>query len=538
MLVYIPQSDEGAASWPKWFAKYPDLRLVVALSPHSPHIEKDPHVKAQLLTLHKQGRIDFALQIPNAPILPLLMDSSNAKESLPAGTPIPTPAYAYPDDVIQLIARSKAGFFKICGFLPHGLVVPYGAASPKLIALLERMGFSWTVAALGAPAVDGAYVSGPLIVWDATPAGKAQSTVVRVWDERQTKDHPLDNWMADMKAKNGICILPQEATVQSVPLAQAGSWKLRTWADNDWSAWIGRPAKNSAWSALRKTRELLEGYKNSGQASVQRLDVAFEELYSAQNSNYFSSFDNPTISPALAEEREHEFQATLLAVYRLIGRQPDDDLFKSTAAPFSSPQRSTSTIVQAERFPDGREQIHIEDAIGDALIPGGPDLRSFDVRAASDTIQWMVSVSSAANAVIDIYVDLNGQPNAGTPTFLAGRKFTTPSSDAWEYALSIVGPVATLYRTQGMGTYGTVQTFPVVIDGASFRVTVPRDLMRGSPKRWGYQVLVLTGDPTNTAAKAALSDFFDPIEVSQKDLWDDLSAGKRSDIPFVRVKSR
>jgi hypothetical protein len=35
-----------------------------------------------------------------------------------------------------------------------------------------------------------------------------------------------------------------------------------------------------------------------------------------------------------------------------------------------------------------------------------------------------------------------------------------------------------------------------------------------------------------------LSDLIDPLEVSQKDLWQDLSSGKRSDIPFVRVRAK
>ena len=46
-----------------------------------------------------------------------------------------------------------------------------------------------------------------------------------------------------------------------------------------------------------------------------------------------------------------------------------------------------------------------------------------------------------------------------------------------------------------MGTYAVVQTFPVVVEGNTFRVTVPAELMRGSPRRWGYQVLVMSRPP-------------------------------------------
>ncbi len=112
----------------------------------------------------------------------------------------------------------------------------------------------------------------------------------------------------------------------------------------------------------------------------------------------------------------------------------------------------------------------------------------------------------------------------------------TAPNDAWEYAISMSGQIATLYRTQGSGTYGTVQTFPVVVQGSSWSVDIPREIIRGSPKRWGYQVLVMTGDPQTATSRVMISDFIDPLEISQKELWQDLSSGKRNDIPFVRPK--
>jgi hypothetical protein len=152
-----------------------------------------------------------------------------------------------------------------------------------------------------------------------------------------------------------------------------------------------------------------------------------------------------------------------------------------------------------------------------------------DVWVATDSVHWIVTLASATPSAIDIYVDLNGLPNVGTSSFLSGSPYVTSPTDAWEYAIDIAGPVATLYRTQGAGTYGVVQTFPVAMDGARYHVVIPRDMMKGSPRRWGYQVLVNTN--------GVLSDFIDPLEISQKDLWQDLSTGKRNDIPFVRVRS-
>jgi hypothetical protein len=196
---------------------------------------------------------------------------------------------------------------------------------------------------------------------------------------------------------------------------------------------------------------------------------------------------------------------------------------------------SSSTTIRAEVLPDGREHVLIQDAVGDAMGgPGAPDLVSLEVWSSSSSVQWSVTLATPTPAFIDIYIDMNGQPNAGTPSMLPGREFTTSPIDAWEYAMAIAGKTATLYRTQGMGTYAVVQTFPVISEGASLRVNISATIMHGSPRHWGYQVLVMNG----SATKAAVTDFIDPLEISQKDLWQELSTGQRTDIPFVRVRSR
>jgi hypothetical protein len=227
----------------------------------------------------------------------------------------------------------------------------------------------------------------------------------------------------------------------------------------------------------------------------------------------------------------------------LIGKPPPDDLFQATSAGETPALRPTSTTTRAEVLPDGREHVEIRDAVGDAVGgPGVPDLASLDVWASSESVQWAVTLATASPVVADIYIDLNGQPNAGTPTLLPGRRLTadrpgltTSPIDGWEYAIALAGPTATLYRTQGMGTYGVVQTFPVSVQGSTLRVTIPGSILHGSPRRWGFQVLVMPGSP---AAGALVSDIFDPLEISQADLWKDVSSGKRTDIPFIRIRSK
>ena len=86
-----------------------------------------------------------------------------------------------------------------------------------------------------------------------------------------------------------------------------------------------------------------------------------------------------------------------------------------------------------------------------------------------------------------------------------------------------------------MGGSSLVQSFPVVADGNSLRVVVPGTFIHGSPRRWGYQVLV---KGIGSSAASTISDLIDPMEISQKDLFAALSSGQRSDIPFVRIRTK
>lgn len=534
-MIYIPQTDDAAGAWLKWFVKYPRLRMTIAMSPRFQRIGKDPTLKAGFAELLKTGRLETALQIPNAPILPLLVDTQAAKGALPPGYTVPTPPYAYPDDVLQVVAQAKAGFYHQWNIAPKGAVLPHGAASPALITHMEHLNLSWIVGALGAPAVDGPYQSGRLMVWDAAASSTSiVGTSVQVWDERHLRAPiPLDAWMQEIEKKGWDCTLPSDPGWVGVPIKSDTPIKRRSWSQPDWSLWIGTPGKNAAWVMLRKTRQALESYKNSGQAALGRLDAAFDEVHSAQSSAYFAAIGNPGVASAAADEREHEFHATLSGVFRLINQPPPEDLFSTRSV--AETLLVSSTSVSTEVLADGREHVVIQDAAGDA---SKADLLSLEVWASSESVQWILTCEPAGSkAFADIYIDLNGQPNAGTGSLLPGRGYVASPRDAWEYALALSGSSATLYQTRGVGTPESSGSFPVVEDGNRWTVTIPHSYVRGSPRRWAYQVIVMLSDPSKSAA-TPIEDLLDPVDIGQKELLADLTSGKRVDIPFVRVRGK
>src|SRR5215204_1517711 len=55
VIIYIPQNDQAAVQWLKLFEKYPNLRMVVALSPRFQRFAKEPLLKEKVLQLEKAG---------------------------------------------------------------------------------------------------------------------------------------------------------------------------------------------------------------------------------------------------------------------------------------------------------------------------------------------------------------------------------------------------------------------------------------------------------------------------------------------------
>jgi hypothetical protein len=540
--------------------------MVLALSPRLKKFNQDALLHARVLALQKEGRLEMALQIPNAPFFPLIVDTNSAKDAVPPGAPLPNPPFAYPDDVIHLVASAKADFFHVWRTLPRGLVLPLGAASPSLLGVLDKLGFAWVVGAIEAPAVDGPYKAGAFALWDATPAMEPVGTRVQVWDERSMKDRKVfAGWVQELDRTPNVALLPSDPDLPSHPLPADTGWLRRTWTTRDWTNWIGQPRKNLGWEWLRQTREALERYKNSGQASVQRLDMAFEQIYAAENANYFAALGNETLPPQAAEDREHELQATLSAVYKLMGEKMPDALFAQLPAA-AGPARALASASVSEVLPDGTEHVALEDPAGDdhgdgrlpdppgGLPAGSYDLRRFEVFASSSNYRFVVTLGAfnglgrarKPGPLLDVYIDQNHQPNIGTSAFLPGRGFQASVTDAWEYAMTLAGDQARIYRTTGSGTFELAYVSHIAAQGAGMEWTVPQALLRGSPRRWSYQVLVMAYDaaspesdarPFSVAGASPINDLLDPPHIAQSVLLGESAEGKRNDVPLVRPRS-
>jgi len=93
--------------------------------------------------------------------------------------------------------------------------------------------------------------------------------------------------------------------------------------------------------------------------------------------------------------------------------------------------------------------------------------------------------------LVDVYMDINSRRNSGTVNFLPGRKVGANPDDAWEYAVTIAGLKAQVYKTSISGIQAG-RTYNAYLDSSGDLIAeIPRSEFRGNPKLWGYTVLVM-----------------------------------------------
>ncbi len=92
--------------------------------------------------LADQGFIELSTSPFYHPIVPLLIDSQSARESMP-GVVLPQSPFRHEDDADHQIAAAKAIFSKTFGKNPAGMWPPEGSVSDEALRLYVRNGVEW-----------------------------------------------------------------------------------------------------------------------------------------------------------------------------------------------------------------------------------------------------------------------------------------------------------------------------------------------------------------------------------------------------------
>jgi alpha-amylase/alpha-mannosidase (GH57 family) len=93
-------------------------------------------------TVAERGQIEVSATPFYHPILPLLCDTDIARVSNP-GTPLPSPAFRYPEDAREQLVRARRYHERVFGKAPVGLWPSEGSVSDAALSLAADAGFTW-----------------------------------------------------------------------------------------------------------------------------------------------------------------------------------------------------------------------------------------------------------------------------------------------------------------------------------------------------------------------------------------------------------
>lgn len=525
-VLWVP-----SASFSRWtevdeaLQRDPDVRFTLAVAPE----DVPPEAAKKLAAWSASGRLELALRLKGDPILPLITDHPDAPR---------------PQDALNRLALEREPFKERFGAPAAAFVPGAGAVSPPLFEAFNAMALSWVGVGDYAGSSGTWTAAGPTVL---VPL-KAARTFGRDLgpEDISLPDYPrADAFVideADGLAPDGawlrlLAVLaakrPKQGwqTVGQAAAARKAQGAGDAYGVKDWPTWAGGTAPwtsgaaQGAWKLYGAAARALEHYQNSGVAKVQTLEDAAAELYQAQSSRYFRLLAEG--ASAEAAQAEREFRGHLLAVYRKTKQTAPESFYlslldKPKAGAEGDDEDTGSTDV---RFTQGDSWLAFENPAGslsrapaDAgpLGDGTPAAQLWKIKGlrvewdgASTTFVYKMAALDNSNGapaelgplLLDTYIDINHIVGAGSIDLLPGRPGAVVARDAWEYALTVSGWGAALYRYNALGTPQLSGRLAVAADprAREVRVSVPSSMIKGNPVRWGYVVAAFAVDPATTA---------------------------------------
>lgn len=443
--------------------------------------------------LAMEDRIEVPLTLIDEPILPLIYETR-------ISSPI-TISFAYPEDVWDIIAVSQEKYNRKWQAQNQGLYLQSGIFADELIQGLKNMGINW-VNILPEDMKDKlnrAYIKDDFLILlpeekrfsNAKKALKYIKTrsnqiVVLLFNGRNTLTaeflYEMNENMNSYEDTEIKMVTPGQL-FNELNYAVPGAWDMTF--NTDLTPWLSRP---TMWYRLNNARDIIEEYRNSGQATIDFLETLKQEIYQLYR---YELITNIQVKRDLKDEQF--FQAGLSNIYRLTNRpipaqiNESLDYWPNTDNETSSFDiKSTPYYLRFRNSSATNGDIHIE---------------KLSISLNRDNATYSVEIDTETPAIpfrIEIYMDLNNKRMAGLTRLLNETKnvFLEPD-DAWEFAISIEGDTAYLYR------FGRIK--PKLIEEIKLEepyvVKIPRSILKGNPLKWGYQAVVFTAlknDENNT----------------------------------------
>lgn len=336
-----------------------------------------------------RGQIEVSISPFYHPILPLLHDSSLARQALPK-MELPRRGFAHPEDVDWQIKRAVELYLDIFGHPPEGMWPPEGGVCQEILPHFERHGIRWIASdeevlfkslrpeeeteSKTPPPSRGELFKlyevgsgGELAAifrdhnlsdligftysgWEAEKAvadllghlrrirgslsaDEVEESLVTIimdgenaWEYYPNDGHDfLRTLYRRLSEDDRLETVTVSEALQTLPRKRLKKLLPGSWIGGSFRIWIGHPEDNLAWELLGKTREELSEFERDNPQKKEILESCWRDIYAAEGSDWFWWFGEEHHTPD-KDKFDLLFRSHLLSVYEKLGKAAPEEL--------------------------------------------------------------------------------------------------------------------------------------------------------------------------------------------------------------------
>lgn len=340
----------------------------------------------EMAFLKKLGQIEISCSPMQHPILPLLCDSTAAKEAMPNAN-LPNPIYKFPEDAKAQINNGINYYAKLFDAKPSGMWPSEGSVSNETLELIADSGIKWVASDEGVLAASlkenyhSTYKYFPHEIntkngyltmffrdhnlsdkigflysnWNSVDAANNfREALIAIRNEiiRTHSDDALDSAVVpiildgencwEFYYENGIYFLRDFFNmlnscdvIETVLFSEClnlprpnflpvvKNIRAGSWINANFSIWIGHSDDVKAWNMLSTVRHLVE--KNKPNLSQEKYEKIMEEVYIAEGSDWFWWY-GPEHNAPNKQDFDVIFRWRISEIYKMLDLTPPAEL--------------------------------------------------------------------------------------------------------------------------------------------------------------------------------------------------------------------